>query len=208
MSPSPKPMPAGDPRRSRGEVAAGEPELLSAWLDGELEAQAASRLTDRLLADAGLQERLRMLCAAGDALRSHEVAACESQRLCRRVSEALAGEPALLAPRALPAALHWPRSAPLRHLATGGAVAAAALVLAVVALPQLRPAPGSDLARAGRIGPAAALQGVLADAATRSPKLVRSPAFDPYIDAHRDLAGSGVMPTAVTYLRAGGEGDR
>src|SRR5208283_3948728 len=70
-------------------------------------------------------------CMVGDALRSNEVAAQHSPRLCARIAKALQDEPALLAPRALSTSMK-------RHLASGAAVAAAMMVLVFVAVPQLR----------------------------------------------------------------------
>ncbi|HEX7157068.1 MAG TPA: RseA family anti-sigma factor [Burkholderiaceae bacterium] len=188
----------------------GEVERLSAWLDGELDQRSADDLLDRLLTDPVLQQRLDALCAAGDALRSHEVAACHTPGLCRKVSLALRDEPALLAPRALA------RARARRHVVAGVAVAAAAAVLVVVAVPVLRSggaATDSPAARAGEFVQAPARDGGLAQQSGPTELLppsqvVHNPRLDPYFQAHRDLVPTGMMPATVAYVRPGGEGDR
>src|SRR5271169_2946672 len=123
MKSQPMPEGAADPQ--------SEDERLSAWLDGELDATAAEPLVRSLLNGRPLQGRYQSWCMVGDALRSQEVAAEHSPRLCARISRALEDEPALLAPRALRPRLR-------RHLASGVAVAAAMAVLVLVAVPLLR----------------------------------------------------------------------
>jgi sigma-E factor negative regulatory protein RseA len=180
-------------------------ENLSAWLDGELEPQAADRFVVGLLRRPELQQRYTRWCLVGDALRSHEVLAGHSPALCARINAALQDEPALLAPAALRPNLK-------RHLASGFAVAAAALVLVLVAVPQMRGAggvPEAPAIAARAPAPADTASGteapaslVLANRPTRDPRL------DPYLQAHRDFMGGGVMPAAAVYLRSGNEGER
>jgi len=177
-------------------------EHLSAWLDGELDAPAADAVLAGLLRQPELQQRYAGWCLVGDALRSHEVLSGHSPALCARINAALQDEPALLAPAALRPALK-------RHFATGFAVAAAAAVLVLVAIPQLRGAGGiaeAPTIASGAAGPGApganAAQVALAGHAAGNPRL------DPYFKAHRDLMGAGVMPAAAVYLRSGSEGER
>jgi|GEM_PF-1095503 len=203
-SPAPYAAPAG--------AATEDTERLSAWLDGELGASEADALAQRLLRDPDWRSRYIDWCAVGDALRSQEVIGGHSPRLCARIARALDSEPALLAPRALPGGAR-------RHIATGFAVAAAAAVLVFVAVPQLRS--GSAGAGAGTSADAGTSAGVaVADkvlAAGDPGAPVRNaaagahafnPRLDPYIEAHREVTGTGVMPAAAVYLRFGGEGEQ
>jgi len=169
-------------------------ERLCAWFDGELDDAAAGPVLDRLLRDRALQQRYARWSVVGDALRSSEVLAGHSPQLCARISQALADEPALLAPAALRPALK-------RHLASGFAVAAAAAVLVLVAVPQLRgSAPGAEAP--------ALVSSVPAHPEVAAARPARDPRLDPYLQAHRDFMGSGVMPAAAVYLRSGSEGER
>jgi sigma-E factor negative regulatory protein RseA len=125
--------------------------------------------------------------------------------LCARINAALQEEPALLAPAAL-------RPAIKRHLASGFAVAAAVAVLVLVAVPQMRGAGGVAEAPAIATGGATTTMAATgADAAATlavASRPVRNPRLDPYIQAHRDFMGAGVMPAAAVYLRSGNEGER
>jgi sigma-E factor negative regulatory protein RseA len=187
-------------------------EALSAWLDGELDALSSEALLPRLLQAGAERGRFEQWCLVGDALRSHEVAAGHAPQLCARICAALDDEPALLAPRALPARVQA-HSATGRRIASGIAVAAAAAVVAFYALPQLRdaPAPGAVTASAqsapGAVqAPGAAFTVANVPGASAAGK--RDQRLDPYIQAHHDFSGNGVMPAAEVYLRFGNEGDR
>jgi sigma-E factor negative regulatory protein RseA len=191
----------------KGEAAPADADLeqLSAWLDGELEPQHDAAMLDRLKRDPALRAQFEWFNLAGDALRSHEVAACHRPRLVEQVCEALASEPVSLAPRALSGSkLRW-------HLAAGITVAAAAGMLVVVALPQLRgtdvtPAASSAAPMAG----AAATTSLASAAPPAAPKTLPpgNTQLDAYFRAHRELAATGVMPSAVAYIRMSGEPDR
>ena len=191
-------------RAGKPALADADLEQLSAWLDGELEPVQERAMLDRLKRDPTLRAQFEWFNLAGDALRSHEVAACHQPRLVDQVCEALKSEPVRVGPGALSG------SRVRRHIATGITVVAAAGVLAVVALPQLRgtdtvaPAPTAaalpgpvspGLANTGLSGPGKALQ-------------ARSPQLDAYFRAHRELATTGVMPSAVAYIRNSGDPDR
>jgi negative regulator of sigma E activity len=208
--PSPSQAPAAAPLASSaaGTADAAEAERLSAWLDGEPAGEQADELSRRLLRDARWRSRYVEWCAVGDALRSQEVIAGHSPRLCARIGLALRDEPALLAPRALPGAAR-------RYVATGIAVAAAAAVLVLVAVPQMRGAGSADAladAAAPGVHPAdkalaAADPGARA-AAAKAGAYAFNPRLDPYIEAHREVTGTGVMPAAAVYLRFGSEGEQ
>ena len=185
-------------------LAEADLEQLSAWLDGELDPEQDRAMLDRLKRDPGLRAQFEWFNLAGDALRSHEVAACHHPRLVHQVCEALKSEPVRVGPGALSG------SRVRRHIATGITVAAAAGVLAVVALPQLRgtdtvtPAPTAALPT-GAIAPGLANPGLSAPGKALPS---RSPQLDAYFRAHRELATTGVMPSAVAYIRNSGEPDR
>jgi sigma-E factor negative regulatory protein RseA len=185
-------------------------EHLSAWLDGELDERTSTALVAGLLSRPDLQHRYAGWCMVGDALRSREVVAEHSPALCIRISAALQAEPALLAPSALRTGLQ-PQIV-RRHLASGFAVAAAAAVLVLVAVPQLRSAgTGVDspsMASGSTASTAAAAGGTETAALALASHPGRNPRLDPYIQAHRDFMGSGVMPAAAVYLRSGNEGER
>lgn len=197
------PVPGLMPPANDTPVPSDSAQALSAWLDGELEAPAAAPLVQDLLRGGALRSQYRDWCVVGDALRSNEVAAHDSPLLCSRICAALQDEPALLAPRALPRAL-------LRNAATGTAIAAAFAVLGFFALPQLRlsltgvpeATPAAVVARSAPVLPAQPA------GAPTAMELAASRRLDPYLAAHRDLAGQGVMPAAAVYLRSGTYTDR
>ena len=191
-------------------------EALSAWLDGEVEPGAARSIVADLLEPGPARRLYEEWGLVGDAIRSQEVAAGHSPRLCARICEALQDEPALLAPRALPAAARRTAST-TRHVASGFAIAAAAAVVVFFAVPQLRGGLDGGAAQtamqaaqqpgAGATG-SAELASIPRGGAARPDAGKRDPRLDPYLRAHRDFSGAGVMPQEAAYLRFGNEGDR
>jgi len=192
-------------KAASAESVAGE--RLSAWLDGELETAETQVLLTRMLRTGDGRRQFEQWCLVGDALRSSEVAAGHSPRLCARVASALQQEPALLAPRALGVRAR-------RNLATGVAVAAAAAVVLLVAVPQLRTdissgaVPGAGIASNGAAPGATRLASTVADGPAGATRVGHNSRLDPYLQAHRDFSGGGVMPAAAVYLRSGGESER
>jgi negative regulator of sigma E activity len=180
-------------RTGRPGLADTDLEQLSAWLDGELEPAQQRLMLDRLKSDPNLRAQFEWFNLAGDALRSHEVAACDQPKLVIRVREALELEPVRIGPGAVAG------SKVRRHIATAVTIAAAAGVLAVVALPQLR---GTDVVAPASPEHVAIQQPPVKPAANRTTQL------DAYFRAHRELADTGVMPAAVAYIRMSGEPDR
>jgi Anti sigma-E protein RseA, N-terminal domain len=176
-------------------------EMLSAWLDGELEPGQQRAMLDRLKSDPGLRTQFEWFNLAGDALRSHEVAACHLPGLAGKVSRALASEPVRLGGAGL-------SGSPLRrYIGTGLTLAAAAVTLVVVALPQLRgtevvPVPQSIVSA----NPTSAVRPVAAVPANSLP--AQTPQLDAYFRAHRELATTGVMPSSAAYIRMSSEPDR
>lgn len=187
-------MNAERPNASPGDPA--DAEELSALMDGELAEPARARHLDGLCADARARGRWTLWHCASDALRSSEVAALHSERFAARVRSALEAEPPLLAPRALRhGAGHGVR--PRQWALPLAAVAAAAAVLAVVALPQLRgvTAPSDQLA--GATAPAAPMfaRQVVQD------DVIRAVDLEMYLAAHREQSATAVMPRSAPYLR-------
>jgi anti-sigma factor RsiW len=182
-------------RTGRPDLADMDLEQLSAWLDGELEPKQDLAMLERLKSDPSLRAQFEWFNLAGDALRSHEVAACHQPRLVVQVREALKLEPVRIGPGAVSG------SKVRRHLATAVTIAAAAGMLLVVAVPQLRSTDVVATSPTRALGPTAP-----AKLAKVTPS--RSPTLDAYFRAHRELASTGVMPSAVAYIRSSGEPDR
>ena len=191
-------------RAGKPGLADADLEQLSAWLDGELDPGQDRAMLDRLKRDPNLRAQFEWFNLAGDALRSHEVAACHHPRLVDQVREALASEPVRVGPGALSG------SRVRRHIATGVTVAAAAAVLAVVALPQLRGIDTVPPATTAALPVAPIAPGLVSAGVSGPGKALpsRSPQLDAYFRAHRELATTGVMPSAVAYIRSSGDPDR
>ena len=147
-------------------------EALSRLIDGELDHGSCRELFDRLSSDTEACRTWVLLNIACDAVRSSETAALHSAGFVSRVSAALTTEPVILAPRAIG------RHGTLRRVVVPlAAVAAAAVVLTVVAVPQLRGqrAVPDELVKASSVvnpeGP-----------------VERSPHLESYLAAHRESA--------------------
>lgn len=180
-------------------------EALSCLIDGELDPAECAKLLGRLGADHVARREWLLLHVAGDALRSSDVACLQSDRFLLRMGAALEAEPPIVAPRARRDRARLMR----RVVLPGAAVAAAAAMLAVIAVPQLRgdsPATTqTQTASAAAPGaPAAApLVPVAATPASGAPKEIRRLAeLEAYLAAHRELAGGSMMPRTAPYLRA------
>lgn len=165
---------------------------LSCLLDGELESSECRSLIERLRSDEDACRTWVLLNCVGDAMRSAEVASWHSNGFVARVSAALAREPTVLAPSALP-----PRSAMRRWLLPGAGAVAAAVVLIAVGLPSRQA--GSPEAVASSTPPAPTL------AAVQAPVQVdRSPQLERYLAAHRELSEPMLMPNSTPYVRTSG----
>lgn len=161
-------------------------EKLSSLVDGELSDGECAGILDRACADPQVRELWVMMHAVGDAMRSSEVGSLHSNRFADRVSAALAREPTIVAPGASRRRLQ-------RVLIPGAAVAAAAALLAVVAIPQLRgDSEAPQIAATPTVSPASEPQPV---------EMARVPELERYLRAHRELASGLVMPQATPYLR-------
>ncbi len=173
-------------------------EAISLLLDGEMDRTEAEAAIAALCADPALRRHWHELHRAGDALRSNEVAASDAEGFCARVAAAIAAEPTVLAPRAMPAV------AALRRLWMPGlAVAASFAAIGLVAVPLMR-APGTaPLANNGT----PVREPAAVDVAMQKPLPVianargLNPSFNPYLAAHRELTSNSVVPRAAVYLR-------
>jgi negative regulator of sigma E activity len=167
-------------------------EAMSRLIDGELDPGGCRELLQHLGKDAEARQAWMLLNVACDAVRSSETAALHSARFVSRVSTALETEPVILAP----GALARPRNGALRRVALpAAAVAAAAAVLALVAVPQLRGTGGQpttvDLARQNAPAPVMPASG----------DVRRSPELEAYYWAHRESAGGPVTTRANEYFQ-------
>lgn len=168
-------------------------ETLSCLIDGELDAADGAKLLGRLGADPAARRDWLLLHLAGDALRSSDVASLQSDRFLERMGAALEAEPAIVAPRA-----RLDRARLVRRVVLpGAAVAAAAAMLAVIAVPQLRgdaPAPTQTAKSTPVVAPTSAPA-----AANQVRRLAE---LEAYLAAHQELAGGSMMPRTAPYLRA------
>jgi sigma-E factor negative regulatory protein RseA len=177
-------------------------ERWSCLMDGEAdEAMTTACLREWATSDARRAD-WALWHAAGDALRSSEVAAFHSDRFAARFAQALAAEPAIIArPRAKHRLI-------TRVVLPGAAVAAAAAMLTVVALPVLRgTADVPQVAQGTSAAPLSPVTPVLSVASSAGPTVTAvatnapPPHIDSYIAAHRELAGSVGMARTTPYLR-------
>jgi negative regulator of sigma E activity len=180
------------------EQVASAKERISVLLDGELNRTEAERVIAAVCSDPGLLREWHELHRAGDALRSHEVAAWDADGFCTRVMAALVAEPTVLAPRAMRV------SGVRRYWMPGLAVAASVAAVSFIALPLLRTQDTAPIAK--NVGPV--VQIAADDAASQKvlPTIANArglgPTFSPYVTAHRELSASSVVPRAAVYLRS------
>ena len=176
-------------------------ETLSCLMDGELDPEQAAALIAVLCADDELRAEWIAFHLTGDALRSTEVASAHSKSFCTRVAEAIAREPAIVAPRA------WAgQGSPLRrYILPGLAVAASAAVISFVAIPLMRNSePQMPVQAAVQSLPAAVATAEHPDevAARRAAATVANArALQAYLAAHRELTTGAAFPRATPYLR-------
>jgi negative regulator of sigma E activity len=134
----------------------------------------------------------------GDALRSHEVAASDSEAFCARVAAVISAEPTVLAPRTVHAS-----SGARRYWMPGLAVAASAAAVAFIAVPLMRAPETVSIAKNAT---PAQLSTVDVGAQKSLPTIANArglnPSFNPYLAAHRELIGNSVVPRAAVYLRS------
>jgi negative regulator of sigma E activity len=173
-------------------------ERISILLDGEMDRAEAAAAIAVLCADPALRRYWHELHRVGDALRSHEVAASDSEAFCARVAAAISTEPTVLAPRAVHAS-----SRTRRYWMPGLAVAASAAAVAFVAVPLMRAPETVSIARDAT---PAQVSSVEVTAQKSLPTIANArglnPSFNPYLAAHRELIGNSVVPRATVYLRS------
>lgn len=188
--------------------AAGEAyplELVSRLMDGELDGTDRRRCLDRLSGDERGRAAWAHWHAVGDCLRSSDVGALHSPQFTARLAQRLADEPAIVAPRALDTGV-WVA----RRLALPGiAGVAAAVVLAVVAVPVLRdgatPEP-VEIARVAGVSPMRVATVPVVPSIAQPPMSLSWPGVDRfhvYLSAHGQISGPIGMPRTSQYLRQG-----
>lgn len=169
-------------REDATEVRTDEAKLaLSAFMDGE------APMPEWLGRSESAAQDWDTYHLIGDALRSPGLARPPRGDLQRRLAEALAEEPAIVAPRRRPAGRVF-----ARYAFPGVALAAAVAAVTWIAQPYI--APGG-----------AALQADARSAASRqavmSASLPLDPALADYFDAHRNMAGMGAVTQASLDTR-------
>ena len=173
-------------------------ERISILLDGEMDRAEAIAAIAALCADPALRRYWHELHRVGDALRSHEVAASDSEAFCARVAGVISAEPTVLAPRAV-----HKSSGARRYWMPGLAVAASAAAVAFIAVPLMRAPETVSIAKNAT---PAQLSTVDVGAQKSLPTIANarglSASFSPYLAAHRELTGNSVVPRAAVYLRS------
>lgn len=174
-------------------------EELSCLIDGELDAARGRPCLDAVCGDEAARSDWALWHAVGDALRSSEVASLHAPRFGQRLAEALVAEPAIVAPRPRPLSGRTVR----RVVLPGAAAVAAAVVLAVVALPMIQGTGAPDGSATTEIARASAPPAVRPDTRAPLPVVVvdRSPQLDAYLQAHREMGGGMGLPRTTNYLR-------
>lgn len=173
-------------------------EQISILMDGELDRAHADALITTVCGDVSLRHAWHELHLAGDALRSHEVAACDADHFCARVAAALASEPTVLTPRAMGASRH-------RSWIPAVAVAASVAAIGLIAVPLLRAPDSATVVTAAKSAPtteAAAVDASQKAATTIVNAREVNSSLNPYLAAHRELTGGSVVPRAAVYLRS------
>jgi len=168
-------------------------ERWSCLMDGEADAAQIEACLEEWRASEAARADWGLWHAAGDALRSSEVASWHAEGFAARLSLALAAEPAIVAPR------RYGLRVIRRVVLPGAAVAAAAAMLTVAVLPVLRGADGGMQmvqSQSQRVAPVPVLA---TDASVV--RVERLPQMDQYIAAHREMAGSLGLPRTSPYLR-------
>ncbi len=172
-------------------------EQVSVLLDGEMDRTEADLAVSALCASAALRRQWHELHRVGDALRSNEVAACDSEGFCERVAAAIKAEPTILASRAARAP-----SALRRYWIPGVAVAASVAAVGFVAIPLLRAPETMSIAKS--VAPMA-VEASASDAAALKalPTIANARrSLNPYLAAHHELTANSVVPRAAVYLRS------
>jgi negative regulator of sigma E activity len=173
-------------------------ERISILLDGEMDRAEAMATIAALCADPTLRRHWHELHRVGDALRSHEMAASDSEAFCTRVAAVISSEPTVLTPRAVRTS-----SGTRRYWMPGLAVAASAAAVALVAVPLMR---APETVSVAKNATPVQLSTVDVGAQKSLPTIANArglnPSFNPYLAAHRELIGNSVVPRAAVYLRS------
>ena len=178
-------------------------QALSCCMDNELDHLLSHACLEQACRDPRARADWALWHAAGDALRSGDVARWHSGQFTERFARTLAVEATLLAPHRFHRD-HFVR----RVLLPGSAIAAAAAMLVIVALPQLRGGAeqvASAMDTKAQREPASNVVTVVPAAASTpdvAPEELMSPQLERYLAAHREMTSGSVMTRSVLYLRA------
>lgn len=163
---------------------------ISAFMDGELDARAASEVIDVLARDAEARAAWRTYHLISDALRDTSLL---SAGFAARVAGQLAEEPTVVAPGRL-------QREPRTWYALAASLAAVALVGWLAFAPQQ--APMAPLATAPVAAPAAGVPAALEKAAARRPAQVPLPSgADDYLLAHQGFSPRVSLQGMAPYVR-------
>ena len=171
-------------------------ESVSALMDGEVDSGEAAREIARVKQDAARRDAWDTYHAIGDALRGeHALPADLSPGFSRRLSERLASEPTVMAPR-----LRLPKTIQTFALSAAASVAAVAVV-GWVALNTLYPA----------VAPTTLAQAPAASATKAAAVALQSPQIEPvavasehvqqYLLAHQGISPSTAIQGVTPYIR-------
>ena len=170
-------------------------ERISVLLDGELDPAQAEATIAAVCGDPSLRQAWHELHLAGDALRSHEVAAYDAEGFCARVAAAIASEPTVLAPRSM-------RRSSRRYWMPAVAVAASVAVIGFGAVPLLRTPETATTAKGMQPVEVAAEAAPQKALPTIANARELNPPISPYLAAHRELTGGTVVPRPLVYVRS------
>ena len=164
-------------------------EKISALMDGELEPQHASREWNRLKDDAALRESWHAFHFVGDALRGERMVL--SAEFQQKLSQALAAEPTVLAPRRLP-------TKPTRF--TTYALSAAASVAAVSLVGWMALSPSVPVAPIAKVVPQLPAP-VLVDV-PQVASVSSEGRMNDYLLAHQGFSPSTALQGLAPYIRS------
>jgi sigma-E factor negative regulatory protein RseA len=172
-------------------LQSGERELLSSFMDGEMEAARVDAVVRSCRTGAELRDDWMIYHCIGDVLRSDDMGG-HSTRLASSVSARLAEEPFLMIVRRRPAA-HFP----MRRIASFAAALAGVAAVAFLALPRWN-GPADRLAQ----GTAPASVTVAAPVALPAAVTAVAPLVSrEFLAAHRQYSGGLAMQGVAGQLR-------
>lgn len=176
-------------------------ERVSTLMDGELDSDEAAREIARLKQDAARRDAWNTYHAIGELMRGEPVPAADSSsRFSRRLSEKLAREPAIVAPRLrLPATARSMQTYALSAAASVAAIAVVGWVAMTMSMPNPDAAPAT-LAQAPAGKSAAVLQSLAAPSQQES-AITASEHVHEYLLAHQGISPTTAIQGVTPYIR-------